>query len=106
MAYATDEKAAQQRFGNKPLIVEGMVWAHSQKNDFLTYVVLYGHPRKTYVADEQYLWLICLLDKAHQDEISTLKVGDTVRLFGQSHGLVPSQGIRAYFSAQHLSRKQ
>jgi hypothetical protein len=105
VAYARDETQSQQRFAGQLILVEGTVWDRSQKSDFLTYVVLYGHPRKTYDSEESCCWLICLLPRGMAETAAGLKAGDQVQLVGTCQGVIPSAGVRVLFSGHSVSRK-
>jgi hypothetical protein len=106
VAYALDEKEAQERFAKQLLLVEGTIWAKSQKSDFLPYVVLCGHPRKTYDREESCCWLICFLPKSLAETAVGFKTGDKVQLVGTCQGVIPSEGVRVLFSGRCLSRKK
>lgn len=106
VAYARDEKQAQQRFAKQLILVEGTVWAKSQKSEFLTHIVLCGHPRKTYDTDESCCWLICLLPKNLAETAAGFKTGDKVQIVGTCQGVIPSTGVRVLFSGHSVSRKK
>jgi hypothetical protein len=106
VAYAQNEKEARQRFAKQLILVEGTVLAVNQKSDFLIYVVLTGHPRKTYDSQESNCWLICLLPKSLAETAAGLKAGDKVQIVGTCQGVIPSEGVRVLFSGNSLSRKE
>ena len=101
VAYAWDET----QFAGQLILVEGTVWDKSEKSAFLTYVVLCGHPRKTYDSEESCCWLICFLPKSLAETAAGLKTGDKVQLVGTCQGVIPSGGVRVLFSGQSVSRQ-
>ena len=91
-AYATDEKAADERFGNNILNVTGVVYRTEVKNylDF-AYITL------TNAKSDSLQHVRCLFDQKHGADLNQLTVGQEVKVQGTYDGSVVNIRLKDCF---------